>query len=52
MTITECRDRLLDLRARLRRARFDGDQDAIDRICKQLDEALDEYNAGRTACSD
>lgn len=47
MTITEYRDRLARLTADLRRAQYDRDQDAIDRIRAEFNRALDEYNAGR-----
>ena len=45
MTITQYRDRLARLNGDLRRAQFDNDQAAIDRIRRELNEALDDYNA-------
>lgn len=44
MTITQYRDRLARLTGDLRRARFDGNLDEIDRIQADIDRALDEYN--------
>ena len=45
MTITEYRDRIARLTGDLRR--FNNANAAIDRIRNDLDDALDEYNAGR-----
>ncbi|MGX7727585.1 hypothetical protein [Rhodococcus sp. 5G237] len=49
MSITEYHNRLTDLRARLRRARFDNDDEAITVIEAELDRILDLYNANRPA---
>lgn len=47
MTITEYRDRFLDLQARLRTARFHDDMAAILVIEAELDRILDQYNHSR-----
>lgn len=47
MSITEYRNRLLDLRAQLRTARFNGDDAAITVIEAELDRVLDQYNSSR-----
>lgn len=48
MTITQYRDRLQRLTADLRRAQWDNNHNAIDRIRTELDEALDEYQRSHT----
>ncbi|MCZ4649499.1 hypothetical protein O4106_22000 [Rhodococcus pyridinivorans] len=45
MSITEYRNRFADLNARLRRARFNNDTEAILVIEAELDRILDAYNS-------
>ncbi|MCD2096548.1 hypothetical protein [Rhodococcus rhodochrous] len=47
MSITEYRNRFADLNARLRRARFDNDDEAITVIEAEMNRILDLYNASR-----
>ena len=51
MTITEYRNRFHDTNAKLRRARFDNDTEAIEQHTAELHRILDEYNRSHT-CSD
>lgn len=49
MTTSEIRNRLIDLRSRIRRARFDADTDTLDVLTAELDRVLDIYNQQRKA---
>ena len=49
MTTPEIRNRLIDLRSRIRRARFDADTDTLDVLNAELDRVLDIYNQQRKA---
>lgn len=49
MTAIEYRNRFADLNARLRRARFDNDDEAITVIEAEMNRILDLYNASRPA---
>lgn len=49
MTTPELRNRLIDLRSRIRRARFDADKEALDVLTAELDRVLDIYNQQRKA---
>ncbi|WP_155951754.1 hypothetical protein [Rhodococcus aetherivorans] len=49
MTTPEIRNRLIDLRSRIRRARFDADTDTLDVLTAELDRVLDIYNQQRKA---
>lgn len=49
MTTSEIRNRLIDLRSRIRRARFDADTEALDVLTAELDRVLDIYNQQRKA---